>query len=122
MLNSQLQSLNSSPSLFLLLPKPSILSNGFTSLPVHPCQHFLKRNTNFCIRASSNDVTIASSSSSVSAIDQNPVSVKAIMTVKISVGEFFSNLGLTQPLDDLADLRGKTILLELVSADLDPSK
>ena len=58
----------------------------------------------------------------MSAIDQNPVSVKAIMTVKISVGEFFSNLGLTQPLDDLADLRGKTILLELVSADLDPSK
>ncbi|GMY22297.1 linoleate 13S-lipoxygenase 2-1, chloroplastic-like [Fagus crenata] len=121
MLNSQLQSLNSSQSLFLLLPKPSILSNGFTSLPVHPCQHLLKRSTNFCIRASSNDVTIASSSSSVSAIDQNPVPVKAIMTVKISVGELFSNLGLTEPLDDLADLRGKTLLLELVSADLDPN-
>ena len=122
MLNSQLQSLNSYPSLFLS-PKPSILFHGFTSLPVHLCQHFLKRNTNFCIRANYNvGAKTAGSSSTGAAIDQNPVSVKAVVTVKVTTGEFFSNLGLTKPVDDFTDLFGKTLLLELISAELDHSK
>ncbi|KAM3734142.1 hypothetical protein ACB098_11G191800 [Castanea mollissima] len=118
MLNSQLQSLNSYPS-FFLSPKPSILFHGFSSLPVHPCQHFLKRNTNFCIRANYNVGAKTGSSSMATSIDQNPVTVKAVVTVKVTTGEFFSNLGLTKPVDDFTDLFGKTLLLELISAELD---
>jgi lipoxygenase len=54
--------------------------------------------------------------------DQKPTSVKAIVTVKLSVGGFLSNLGIARGLDDIKDLLGKTLLLELVSIDLDPSK
>ncbi|KAL4601271.1 hypothetical protein ACB092_11G259800 [Castanea dentata] len=118
MLNSQLQILNSYPSLFLS-PKSPILFHGFTSLPVHPCQHFLKRNTNFCIRANYDVGAKTGSSSMATAIDQNPVSVKAVVTVKVTTGEFFSDLGLTKPVDDFTDLFGKTLLLELISAELD---
>jgi lipoxygenase len=49
-------------------------------------------------------------------------SVKAIVTVKLSVGGFLSNLGIARGLDDIKDLLGITLLLELVSIDLDPSK
>ncbi|KAK7849539.1 linoleate 13s-lipoxygenase 2-1 [Quercus suber] len=120
MLNSQLQCLNSYPP-FFLSPKPSILFHGFTSLPVHPCQHFLKRNTNFCIRANYNVGAKTGSSSMGAAIDQNPVSIKAVVRVKVTTGEFFSNLGLTKPVDDFTDFFGKTLLLELISAELDPN-
>lgn len=51
------------------------------------------------------------------------VMVKAVVTVKITTGSLISNLfGLTAPLDLFTDLLGKTFLLELVSAELDPSK
>lgn len=51
------------------------------------------------------------------------VKVKAVVTVKLTAGSVLSNLiGFTAPLDIITDLLGKTFLLELVSAELDPSK
>lgn len=51
------------------------------------------------------------------------VKVKAVVTVKLTVGSVLSNLiGFTAPLDIITDLLGKTFLLELVSTELDPSK
>lgn len=50
------------------------------------------------------------------------ISVKAVVTVQPTVGGFFKNLGIDRGLDDIQDLLGKTLLLELVCADLDPSK
>ncbi|XP_052198139.1 linoleate 13S-lipoxygenase 2-1, chloroplastic-like [Diospyros lotus] len=50
--------------------------------------------------------------------EQAPVTVKAVITVK--VGSFFRNLSLSRPLDDITDLLGKSILLEMVSSELDP--
>ena len=45
------------------------------------------------------------------------------MTVKLTVSGFLSNLvGLSHGLDDVADLLGKSLLLEVVSSELDPSK
>jgi lipoxygenase len=52
----------------------------------------------------------------------NAISFKAIVTMKLTVGGFLSNLGIPQGLDDVRDLLGKTLQLELVSTELDPSK
>lgn len=53
---------------------------------------------------------------------EKSIKVKAVVTVKPTVGGFLSNISLDQGLDDLGDLFGKSLLLELVSAELDPSK
>lgn len=54
-------------------------------------------------------------------IDES-ISVKAVVTVQPTVGGFFKKLGIDRGLDDIQDLLGKTLLLELVSAELDASK
>ncbi|PON51677.1 Lipoxygenase [Trema orientale] len=48
------------------------------------------------------------------------ITVKAVVTVQPTVTGFFKNLGIDRGLDDIQDLLGKTLLLELVSAELDP--
>lgn len=53
---------------------------------------------------------------------KGPTTVKAVLSVKITVGGEFAHMGLSRGLDDIGDLLGKTFLLELVSAELDPSK
>ncbi|KAB1224785.1 Linoleate 13S-lipoxygenase 2-1, chloroplastic [Morella rubra] len=58
--------------------------------------------------------------SSPSVSEKSVLVLTALLTVK-ATGGFFANLGLTRPLDDLTDLLGKTFLLELVSAELDPN-
>ncbi|GKG46944.1 linoleate 13S-lipoxygenase 2-1, chloroplastic-like protein, partial [Tanacetum coccineum] len=50
------------------------------------------------------------------------VSVKAVITVQMTVGGVIENLSFTRPLDDITDLLGKSLLLELVAAETDPSK
>ena len=41
--------------------------------------------------------------------------VKAIVTVKPTVGGLLSNLGIDRGLDDIKDLLGETFVLELIS-------
>ena len=41
--------------------------------------------------------------------------MKAIVTVKPTVGELLSNLVIDRGLDDIKDLLGETLVLELVS-------
>ncbi|CAN6693417.1 unnamed protein product [Malus baccata var. baccata] len=48
------------------------------------------------------------------------ISVKATLTVTLTVGGFLSHIGLARGLDDITDLLGQSLLLELVSAELDP--
>ncbi|KAI3676932.1 hypothetical protein L1987_86548 [Smallanthus sonchifolius] len=49
------------------------------------------------------------------------ISLKAVITVQVTVGGFLSNiLNLTKGLDDITDLLGKSLLMELVAADTDP--
>ncbi|XP_024982632.1 linoleate 13S-lipoxygenase 2-1, chloroplastic-like [Cynara cardunculus var. scolymus] len=47
-------------------------------------------------------------------------SVKAVVTVQMTVGGVLSNLSITRAFDDIGDLLGKSLLLELVSAEVDP--
>lgn len=53
---------------------------------------------------------------------EKSTSVKAVVMVKVIAGGLLSNLGITRGLDDITDLFGKSVLLELVSTELDASK
>lgn len=58
----------------------------------------------------------------VSSPNEKAVKIKAEVTVKITVSGFLSSIGLDRGLDDIQDVIGKTLLLELLSSELDPSK
>jgi lipoxygenase len=74
--------------------------NGNASLPI-PRQSFHKKNKS--VR-----------------VGFIPGNIKAVASS--TVGGFLSNLGITRGLDDIRDLLGQTLQLELVSTELDPSK
>ncbi|KDP43421.1 hypothetical protein JCGZ_16708 [Jatropha curcas] len=117
MLGSQIQKINSTKSFSLLLPKPSLSSHGKTSFSTHKQQKsFTRKNTNLSIRANLLDKAISAVTHKSEA-----VSVKATVTVQVTIGGIISSIGLTQPLDELTDVIGKSLLLELVSAELDPN-
>ncbi|KAF3452585.1 hypothetical protein FNV43_RR03018 [Rhamnella rubrinervis] len=50
---------------------------------------------------------------------QKSVNVKAVLTIQVSSGGFLSSIGINQGLDSITGLLGKSLLLELVSAELD---
>ncbi|XP_052198127.1 linoleate 13S-lipoxygenase 2-1, chloroplastic-like [Diospyros lotus] len=52
---------------------------------------------------------------------QGAATVKAEVTVIVTVGGILSNLTLSRGVDDVTDLLGKSFLLEIISAELDPS-
>ena len=54
--------------------------------------------------------------------EKNIVKLKAVINVKITRAGFFSSLRLDRRIDDITDLLGKSLLLELVSSELDPGK
>lgn len=57
---------------------------------------------------------------SIASVTQQSIDVKAVVTVKQTVVDFWTDIGIERGLDDFTDLFGKTLLLELVSAELDP--
>lgn len=57
-----------------------------------------------------------------SSTTEKSTTVTAVITVLQTVGGALTHLGLSRALDDLADALGRTFLLELVAAQLDPSK
>ncbi|KAJ6307298.1 hypothetical protein OIU76_017151 [Salix suchowensis] len=52
--------------------------------------------------------------------ESTAIKVKAVVTVKQTIGGLMTSVGIERGLDDIKDLLGKTLLLELVSAELDP--
>lgn len=103
---------------FFLLNKPCIPGIGTASFSVRqPRTEFRKKCRNVRVGY------VPSSIKAVAVDPQTSISVKATITVKLSVTGFLSSLvGLSRGLDDIADLLGKSLLLELVSAELDPSE
>ena len=72
-------------------------------------------------------VGVRSTASNIKAVarttdDEDASFVKAIVTVKPTISGLLSNLGIDRGLDDIKDLLGETLFLELVSTKLDPSK
>ncbi|OAY44750.1 linoleate 13S-lipoxygenase 2-1, chloroplastic [Manihot esculenta] len=116
MLSSQIQKLNSTKPFSLLPPKPSLSSHGNTFFPTNYKQKkcLPKRNPSLSVRAS-----IIGKAISAIKHHTEAVSVTATVTVKVTVGGLISSIGVTKPLDELTDAIGKSLLLELVSAELD---
>nr|XP_010943567.1 probable lipoxygenase 8, chloroplastic [Elaeis guineensis] len=106
---------NSAP--FLFFSHGSLLSSHrSSSLRLRPTAVQLQKiGKRGCIRCASGEVQ-SSSVDSGAAIS----TLKAVATVKMTVGGLLSNLGLSRALDVTADLLGKSLLLELVSAEVDP--
>ncbi|KAJ9685776.1 hypothetical protein PVL29_017755 [Vitis rotundifolia] len=111
----QLHRLNTTQS-SSLLHKPFILGHGRSInspayLPTRRTRNFHGKQKCFCIIASAIHVREVETSKG------NAVPVKAI--VRATAAGLLSDLGLTKPLDVYADLIGKTLLLELVSVEVD---
>ncbi|PWA77612.1 linoleate 13S-lipoxygenase 2-1 protein [Artemisia annua] len=94
----------------------SFLSHNTLAFPV-------KRHKPFCSKRNSvNSVgqikAVAGESSTAGVV--KTITVKAVITVQMTVGGVLSNLSFTRPLDDITDMLGKSLLLELVAAETDP--
>lgn len=117
MLKPQLHLSNSTKVPFLL-HNPFIHGNCNASLPIS--MHSFCRKNKHSVRVGFNPNNIKAQA--VASSTEQSISVKAIVTVKPTVGGFLTNLGIDRGLDDIKDVLGKTLLLELVQAELDPSK
>ncbi|XP_023739794.1 linoleate 13S-lipoxygenase 2-1, chloroplastic isoform X1 [Lactuca sativa] len=80
------------------------------------CGSFLsQRNTGNSVGQIKADAGESNTASSVI----KTISLRAVITVQLTVGGVLSNLSFTRAFDDIGDLLGKSLLLELVSADAD---
>ena len=112
---TQLHHSHSTQTLFLF-HRAFIDGNGNAS-PIISRHSFHKKNKKIRLRsmAASNIKAVASTTEKAS-------SVKAIVTVKHTIGGLLSNFGIESGLDIIKDLLGETLVLELVSTELDPCK
>ncbi|KAL5574385.1 hypothetical protein UlMin_023982 [Ulmus minor] len=119
MLKTNLHQSYSQDHLFLL-QKPFIHGSGISaSLPLICSKiSFPKKHKNVGVSL----VPSSSIKASTTLTDDEDklIEVKAVVTVKITAGGVLSDVGLERGIDDIKDLLGKTLLLELVSAELDP--
>lgn len=114
MLKPQLHQSHLSTKIPFLLPKPFIHGSGHASFPVN--SRSLSTKANKKVRAGYKHGSIKS----IASVTQQSIDVKAVVTVKQTVVDFWTDIGIERGLDDFTDLFGKTLLLELVSAELDP--
>ena len=112
----------------LFLQRPFIHgSHGTTSLPIWPSESSLPKpihwpnNSKRFIFLPPNVHTSPTQTVATEATE-NTIRVKAIIKVKVTMAGFFSSLRLDRRIDDLTDLLGKSLLLELVSSELDSGK
>ncbi|KAK6235651.1 PLAT/LH2 domain - like 10 [Theobroma cacao] len=100
----------------ILLPlhKPFFHGAGPTSLPVKARSLMNKTRKNVKVGF------VPSNIKAVTNTTKKAVGFKAVVTIKETVSSFLKTIGVERGLDDIKDLLGKTLLLELVSAELDP--
>ncbi|XP_057482892.1 linoleate 13S-lipoxygenase 2-1, chloroplastic-like isoform X2 [Actinidia eriantha] len=100
----------------ILIPhyKPFLSGTGHFSSHVRLRPSLFRNQNNIRVR------NFPSATKAVATSTEQPTSVTAIVSVKVAIGGILSNLRLTRALDDIAELLGKSILLELVSSELDP--
>ncbi|KAF2309226.1 hypothetical protein GH714_001261 [Hevea brasiliensis] len=99
-----------------LLPKSFINGKELASLLVVKSSRSPFNKARRYIRAASEPTTIKA----VEDVPQQSIKVKALVTVIQTIGGLLTSLGIERGLDDIQDLLGKTLLLELVSTELDP--
>ncbi|TKY67439.1 Linoleate 13S-lipoxygenase 2-1 [Spatholobus suberectus] len=118
------QSQNTNQTL-LFLQRPSVPGIGTSaSLPLWLGKKVRRhKKVNHLVLVSRNvqtSSTCATLTGTDKTTEKSTVKVKAIVKVKITVADFFSSLRLDRGIDDITDLLGKSLLLELVSSELDP--
>lgn len=96
----------------------SFLSLNTLAFPTKPHRSFCSRSHT---HKSISQIKAGFSDSSTASITQT-ISLKAVITVQMTVGGVLSNLTVDRAFDDIGDLLGKSLLLELVAAEVDPSK
>ena len=98
--------------------KPFLSGTGHFSSHVRLRPILFRNQNNIRVR------NFPSAAKAVATSTEQSTSVTAIVSVKVAVGGILSNLrlSLSRGLDDIAELLGKSILMELVSSELDPSK
>ncbi|XP_008778427.1 probable lipoxygenase 8, chloroplastic [Phoenix dactylifera] len=114
MLKPNLLTANSAP--FLFFSHGSLLSSHRSSpFRLRPATVKLQKiGKHDCIRCASGKVQSSS-------VDRDaPIGLRAVVAVKMTVGGLLSNLGPSRALDDTTDLFGKSLLLELLAAEVDP--
>ncbi|RZC77427.1 hypothetical protein C5167_003887 [Papaver somniferum] len=130
MLNSKLlQTVNSShhgssSSSVFLLNKSSFLSSpshhgSSSSIPLRPWSIYGRKISGGRLKTMSNNIR-ASAEISTTTSTEKFVKVKGIVTTRLTIAGALSHLGLNRALDDLTDLAKRTLLIELVSSELDP--
>ncbi|KAK1426305.1 hypothetical protein QVD17_14976 [Tagetes erecta] len=92
---------------------PNTLAFPFKPLEKHNRSRWLTRK-------SSGETKAVDRESSTTSVTET-ISLKAVITVQLTVGGAISNLSLTRAFDDIGDLLGKSLLLELVAAEIDPN-
>ncbi|KAG6787644.1 hypothetical protein POTOM_003687 [Populus tomentosa] len=117
MLKPQVSRQPNSTRTHLLFHQPFIQGSRHASF-------FLKSTSKFNIEAQKR-FRVAFKPSETKAIasvteESTGIKVKAVVTVKQTIGGLITSVGIERGLDDIKDLLGKTLLLELVSAELDP--
>lgn len=95
----------------ILLPKykPFILGGKFISVRKHE------------------DIRVGQVRSTIKAVKtltkkSTTTDVKAVITVQQTVGGVLTHLGLSGGLDFIVDVLGRTLLIELIAAEVDPGK
>ncbi|KAI3738744.1 hypothetical protein L2E82_28867 [Cichorium intybus] len=97
--------------------------SSFTSLNTlaFPAKHQSFFRSRRHTRNSVNQIKAGFGESSTAGVIKT-INLKAVITVQMTVGGVLSSLSLTRALDDIGDLLGKSLCLELVAAEVDPSK
>ncbi|MCL7029484.1 hypothetical protein MKW94_017700 [Papaver nudicaule] len=122
MLNSQVhQTVNSSPtssSSVFLLNKSSFLSpSHHGSFPLRPWSISGRNLSGDRVKSVSNNIRASVSKSTTT---EKFVKVKGTVTTRLTISGNLTNVGLNRALDDLTDVARRTLLIELVSSELDP--
>lgn len=102
-----------------LLPnyKPFILGSGNASFAAKRKFKSVRKHENVCVGRGNSTIKAVQTSTEKSATTSI---VTAVITVQQTVGGALTHLGLSRGLDDIGDVLGRTLLIELVAAELDP--
>ncbi|KAL6966376.1 linoleate 13S-lipoxygenase [Sarracenia purpurea var. burkii] len=118
MLRSQVHRCSNTAQTLIPYHKPFLSGTGGGSLPLRLNPPFIcQKQKNVSLRRVPTKTTVVKA---ILTSAEKITTVKAVVTVKVTSGGLLSSLGLSSKLDDLTDLLGKSILLELVSSELDP--
>ncbi|KAJ4978302.1 hypothetical protein NE237_009082 [Protea cynaroides] len=115
MLNPKVLHHTESARSLVLLRKSFVSGHGGAQLNIHGPSPFLRKKLRNCaVRCISGETKAVAET-----VVGKSLTIKAVVSVQIAAGGFFSNLDLEKGLDDIGDLLGKSLLLELVSSDFD---